>query len=97
MGGAVNEEFSWPVWFGGFALTIAVGAILNFLAGFAAIGLKNTALGALIGAGPGLILAAVSFRISRRAFALGALCGAFVVAIVGGICGASLSGTRIGG
>jgi len=88
------KRFSWPSWIGGLFLSLVFGCILNVVAGLIAASAHSKVLSPLIGITPGLLFGLLAFfmRNRSRAFAIGLLTGACVVALVGGICGGELSG-----
>jgi hypothetical protein len=89
------RPFSWGVWIGGLFLAIIIGAVGNVLAGLMAIGMHQRTAGFAIGAAPGAILLALSAAIYGRvrSLALGMMCGATLILLIGGACGASMIGT----
>jgi len=85
--------FSWGKFILGLIVGLAVGGIGAFAAGFGALAAENYAVGWLIGAAPGIVLAALGFWKRRRGgFGEGLLVGACITGLIGGICGESLSG-----
>ena len=83
--------FSWGAFIGGFFLALFVGLVLNFVAGLFALGGGSTARSVLIELIPGVVIAALSTIWVKREFGKGLLAGAAVVAIIGGLCGTTLS------
>ena len=94
-----QEPLSWPVWIGGFFLTLVVGCFLNIFSGAFGLGTESKLGAALCGIIPGLLFGFVAFLLRRRArsFALGIFTAACVVAFVGGICSSALVGQTFAG
>ena len=84
--------FSWGKFILGLILGIVVGGIGAFAAGFGALALENKAVGWLIGAAPGIILAAIGYRFrGRGGLGEGLIVGACIMGLIGGICGEAMS------
>jgi hypothetical protein len=93
MDNAVTRPLSWGKFILGLFLGLVAGFIGAFFAGLGSASVKMSAIGWLIGAAPGLILAALGFWIrGRGGFGEGLLVGACVTALIGGICGQAMSG-----
>jgi hypothetical protein len=90
-----TPQFSWPAMVGGLFLALIIGGIANIFAGLIGMSTNATLFGFLIGLVPGAIfvgLARLSWRRSA-AFGTGMLIGGCIIALIGGICGASMVGT----
>ena len=96
---AANEPLSWPVWIGGFFLTLVVGCFLNIFSGAFGLATESKLGSVLCGIIPGVLFALLAFFLRKRArsFALGIVTAACVVALVGGICSVSLVGQSFAG
>ena len=85
-------QFNWAAWIAGFFVAIVFGSIANFVIGFLALSFKSTVLAILTELVPGALIIAFSYKHRRQAFPQGAIVGAAIVAIIGGICGTTLGG-----
>lgn len=84
---------------GGFlAACVLLGAV-NFFTGLAvlAFGSNVRPMNALIMAAPGVILAMILQRFGRSDVAQGAMIATVIITLIGGLCGYTLVGSRIGG
>ena len=70
---------------------LLLGFVGAFFAGLISASVKMAAVGWLIGAAPGLILAAIGYKVRGRGFGEGLMAGAGVAALIGGICGQAMS------
>ena len=82
---------------GGLALSLALGAIGNVIAGLVGSDSGAKVFGFLIGMVPGVIflLLAALLRRKTTAFATGLFVGGCIVGLIGGICGASMVGFNV--
>jgi hypothetical protein len=85
------RPFSWGAFIGGCCVALFVGLVLNFAAGIFALGTGDTTKSVLLELIPGTAIAALSSLWWKREFGKGLLAGAAVVAIIGGLCGTTLS------
>jgi hypothetical protein len=93
MGESIARPFSWGKFIAGLIIGLAVGFIGAFFAGLFSASVRMAAVGWLIGAAPGLILAAIGFWTrGRGGLGEGLLVGACITALIGGICGQAMSG-----
>jgi hypothetical protein len=103
MGGAMTEDqttpaasvpFSLLAWIGGFLAALCVGAIGNVVAGAIGMSLQNHFAGGFFGVMPGLVFVVIGWSMKRQSpsFAGGLIVGGCVIALVGGACGAALTG-----
>lgn len=90
---AQTRPFSVPALIGGLALSLVFGGGLNIISGVMAMSQHDHALGFAIGAIPGVLFAALAAIASRRGLAQGLLIGGVIIALIGGMCGASMVGT----
>jgi hypothetical protein len=90
---AAKPPFSAGKFVLGLILGLIAGGIAAFAAGFGALAAENYAVGWLIGAAPGVILALIGYRIrGRGGLGEGLLVGACITGLIGGICGEAMSG-----
>jgi hypothetical protein len=101
MGGAMTDEqttapvpFSLLSWTGGFLAALCIGAIGNVIAGALGMSLNNQFVGGVFGVTPGLGFVAIGWSMKRQSPSLagGLIVGGCVIALVGGACGAAMSG-----
>jgi hypothetical protein len=88
-----RPAFSWAAFIGGMFLALIGGGFANIFSGLIGMSTGAKAGALMIGAIPGAIFALVSLRASRNGFGQGLLIGGCIIALVGGICGASMVGT----
>ena len=89
----VRPPFSVGGLIGGLALSLIFGAGLNIIAGLIGMSTNMRLAAFMIGAVPGLGFAGLSLIAPKNGFAQGLLIGGCLVALIGGICGASMVGT----
>jgi len=88
-----TQPFSWGSFILGLIVALFTGCIAAFGAGLLAMAIEIQALGWLIGALPGLILAALGYwRRGRGGFGEGLLVGGCIITLIGGICGGAVGG-----
>ena len=89
-----SKPFSLLAWIGGFVAALVMGAIGNLVAGVVGMSLQQAFAGAFFGVMPGLIFVVIgsSMRRSSRSMALGMIVGGCIIALIGGACGAAMSG-----
>jgi len=89
--------YAWGYWLIGLLTTLIAGAVLNVVAGLIAIGMKPAIVSFFVGIVPGVIAIAIGLLKRRHPFGQGVLLAGCIIALIGGICGASLSGARFAG
>lgn len=85
--------FSPLAFLGGLILSLLVGAIANVFAVLAGAGIH---IGFLTGLIPGGIFIAISRVMRKSGFAQGLLIGGCIIAVIGGLCGASVGDMNFG-
>ena len=88
---AAQQPYAWGFWLLGMLLTLCVGAILNVVAGMIALSVKGGVPGFFIGLAPGAIAIGLAMLKRRSAFAHGVIVAGCIIALIGGICGASMT------
>ena len=88
-----QPPYAWGLWLSGLFVTLTVGGFLNIIAGLIAMSTKPAIVSFLIGAVPGAIAIGLAMIRRRSAFAQGVLVAGCIIALIGGICGAGISGT----
>ena len=86
-------KFSAAGLIGGLVLSLFFGAIGAFFAGMVGMSTNRTPLAFLIGLIPGAIFVAIGAFMKKEGLAQGLIIGGCIIALIGGICGASMVGT----
>lgn len=81
----------WGDFIGGLVFALIIGGLLNLVAVSAGSITGSRILPALLGTIPGLGFVLLSKTASRMGFGQGMLVGGFVIALIGGACGATLN------
>jgi hypothetical protein len=87
-----SKAFSWGDWFLGAFAAVVAGIILDVPASFAGGATHNGLFAVLIGASPGILIAASSRWVQRGGLRQGVITGAIFVMLVGGLCGGMIAG-----
>ena len=85
--------FNWVSFIGGLILALFFGAIANIFSGLIGMSTGARTFALLIGAIPGAIFALLSLPASKNGFSQGLLVGGCIIGLIGGICGAMMTGT----
>src|SRR4051794_37752410 len=85
--------FNWGLFIGGLLIALVVGGFGNIFSGLIGMSTNVKIGGLLIGVIPGVLFALLSIPTSKNGFSQGLLVGGCIIALIGGICGASMVGT----
>ena len=86
-------RFNWGLFIAGLLIALLVGGFGNIFSGLIGMASGAKAAAVLIGAIPGAIFVLWSVWASKTGFSQGLLVGGCIIALIGGICGASMVGT----